>query len=158
MKLSILGVMALGLGLGVIAAPVRAGDVYVVDNAKGKRPMVTQKDGFTRNPVPMTNNGPNTGYSSAMLYATPGTGVTVYTGHMEAGGKIAHHEGGTVYILYVVRGTGKLINVDAEGATTSEIAYKPDDVIVFQPNTHHKWENGPEPFDFIGVSQPQPKP
>ena len=134
-----------------------AGDVYVVDNAKGKRPMVTQKDGFARNPVPVTNGGQNQGYSSAMMFAMPATGVTIYTGHMEPGGKIAHHEGSTVYVLYVVRGTGKLVNVDPAGATTSEIAYKPDDVIVFQPNTHHKWENGSEPFDFIGVSQPQPK-
>ncbi len=134
------------------------GDVYVVDNAKGKRPIVTQKDGFARAPVPVTNGGQNQGYSSATMFTTPGTGVTVYTGHMEPGGKIAHHEGGTVYILYVVRGTGKLINLDPAGATTSEIEYKPDDVIVFQPNTHHQWENGPEAFDFVGVSQPQPKP
>ncbi len=146
------------LGLSAIASPAQAGDVYVVDNARGKRPMVLQKESFTRNPVPITNGGPNQGYSSAAMFATPGTGVTVYTGHMEPGGKIAPHEGGTVYILYVVRGTGKLINVDTAGAATSEIAYKPDDVIVFQPNTHHKWENGAEPFDFIGVSQPQPKP
>jgi quercetin dioxygenase-like cupin family protein len=156
MKALICGLAA--LCVAGAASESRAGDVYVVDNAKGKRPIVTQKDGFTRNAVPITNNGPNQGYSSAMMYATPGTGVTVYTGHMEPGGKIAHHEGGTVYILYVVRGTGKLVNVDPEGATTSEIAYKPDDVIVFQPNTHHLWENGPEAFDFIGISQPQPKP
>ena len=135
-----------------------AGDVYVVDNAKGKHPTVLQKESFTRNPVPVTNGGQNQGYSSAMMFATPGTGVTVYTGHMEPGGKIAPHEGVTVYVLYVVRGTGKLINVDAQGGTTSEIAYKPEDVIVFQPNTHHRWENGPEPFDFVGISQPQPKP
>ena len=153
--------LAIGLLLlatGGLLAPALAGDVYVVDNAKGKRAMVLQKDSYARNPVPITNGGENQGYSSAMLFATPGTGVTVYTGHMEPGGKIAHHEGGTVYVRYVVRGTGKLINVDAQNATTSEIAYKPDDVIVFQPNTHHRWENGPEAFDFIGVSQPQPKP
>jgi quercetin dioxygenase-like cupin family protein len=135
-----------------------AGDVYLVDNAKGKRPIVTQKDGFTRNPVPVTNGGQNQGFSSATMYAMPATGVTVYSGHIEPGGKIAHHEGSTVYILYVVRGTGKLVNLDPSGAATSEIAYKPDDVIVFQPNTHHQWENGAEAFDFIGVSQPQPKP
>ncbi len=141
------------------AAPVSwAGDVYVVDNAKGKRPIVTQKDSFARNPVPVTNGGQNQGFSSATMYSMPATGVTVYSGHIEPNGKIAHHEGGTVYVLYVVRGTGKLVNLDAAGATTSEIAYKPDDVIVFQPNTHHQWENGAEAFDFIGVSQPQPKP
>jgi mannose-6-phosphate isomerase-like protein (cupin superfamily) len=156
MKTLIRGLIVLCISCA--ASPGRAGDVYVVDNAKGKRPIVTQKDGFTRNPVPITNNGPNQGYSSAMMFATPGTGVTVYTGHMEPGGKIAPHEGSTVYILYVVRGTGKMINVDTVGEPTSEIAYKADDVIVFQPGTHHKWENGAEPFDFIGVSQPQPKP
>jgi mannose-6-phosphate isomerase-like protein (cupin superfamily) len=148
----------IGLCISGAASVAWAGDVYVVDNANGKRPMVMQKDGFARNPVPVTNGGPNEGFSSAMMFTTPGTGVTVYTGHIEPRGKIAPHEGGTVYILYVVRGTGKLINVDPADAQTSEIAYKPDDVIVFQPNTHHKWENGPEPFDFIGVSQPQPKP
>lgn len=156
MKASIGGLVM--LCLSVAASTSWAGDVYVVDNTKGKRPMVIQKDGFARNPVPTTNGGANQGFSSAAMFASPGTGVTVYTGHMEPGGKVAPHEGGTVYILYVVRGTGKLINVDPAGATTSEIAYKPDDVIVFQPNTHHKWENGAEPFDFIGVSQPQPKP
>lgn len=156
MKALIAGLIAL-CASGIVSTS-QAGDVYVVDNAKGKRPMVTQKDGFTRNAVPITNGGPNQGYSSAIMFATPGTGVTAHTGHMEPGGKIAPHEGGTVYILYVVRGSGKLINVDATGATTSEIAYKPDDVIVFQPNTHHKWENGAEPFDFVGISQPQPKP
>lgn len=135
-----------------------AGDVYVIDNEKGKRPTVLQKESFTRNPVPVTNGGQNQGYSSAMMFATPGTGVTVYTGHLEPGGKVAPHEGSTVYVLYVVRGTSKLINVDAQGGTTSEIAYKPENVIVFQPNTHHRWENGPEPFDFVGISQPQPKP
>jgi mannose-6-phosphate isomerase-like protein (cupin superfamily) len=156
MKALIVGLAVLSMGGAIPAA--WAGDVYVVDNAKGKRPVVMEKESFVRKPVPITNNGQNTGYSSAMMFATPGTGVTVYTGHMDPGGKIAPHEGGTIYILYVVRGTGKLINVDPAGATTSEIAYKPDDVIVFHPNTHHKWENGTEPFDFIGVSQPQPKP
>ena len=156
MKALIHGLLALCTAASISSS--WAGDVYVVGNAKGKRPIVTQKDGFTRTPVPTTNNGPNQGFSSAMMFATPGTGVTVYTGHMDPGGKIAPHEGTTVYILYVVRGTGKLINVDPAGATTSEIAYKPDDVIVFEPNTHHLWENGSDPFDFIGVSQPQPKP
>jgi quercetin dioxygenase-like cupin family protein len=146
------------LFVGGVVSPSLAGDVYVVENAKGKRPIVSQKDGFSRAPVPVTNGGQNQGYSSATMFVTPGTGVTVFAGHMDPGGKIAHHEGTTVYILYVVRGTGKLINVDAAGATTSEIDYKPDDVIVFEPNTHHLWENGPEAFDFIGVSQPQPKP
>ncbi len=146
------------LALSGVASAVWAGDVYVVDNARGKRPMVLQQESFTRKPVPVTNNGQNQGYSSATMFATPGTGVTFYVGHMDPGGKIAPHEGGTVYVLYVVRGTGKLINVDPAGATTSEIAYKPDDVIVFEPNTHHQWENGPEPFDFVGISQPQPKP
>ena len=117
MKVLMCGLAALCMGGAVSAS--RAGDVYVVDNAKGKRPTVTQKDGFTRNPVPVTNGGQNEGYSSAMMFTTPGTGVAVYTGHMEPGGKIAHHEGGTIYVLYVVRGSGKLINLDPAGATTS---------------------------------------
>jgi quercetin dioxygenase-like cupin family protein len=34
------------------------------------------------------------------------------------------------------------------------MTYKPDDIIVFQPNTNHGWINGDTPFDFLGVDLP----
>jgi hypothetical protein len=40
------------------------------------------------------------------------------------------------------------------GEQISEITYKPDDVIVFQPKTLHGWINGDAAFDFLGFDMP----
>jgi len=63
------------------------------------------------------------------------------------------------YILYVIAGTGKLALVDKDGATTvAEVKYKPDDVIVFQPDTLHNWKNDSGvAFEFLGVVPTTPR-
>ncbi|MGD9535894.1 MAG: cupin domain-containing protein [Alphaproteobacteria bacterium] len=152
----LIGTLSLLAVIGA-ASTAAAGDVYVVDNAQGKRPMVLQKDGFALADVPKIGEGANQGFSYATALELPLVGITVNRGRVEPGGSITAHEGPSAYVLYVVGGTGKLINVDKDGNTTSEIAYKPEDVIVFQPNTLHRWENGGEPFDFVGFEYPQPK-
>jgi oxalate decarboxylase/phosphoglucose isomerase-like protein (cupin superfamily) len=71
---------------------------------------------------------------------------------------VAAHDGPQQYILYVIGGTGTLGLVDQAGATISEIKYKPDDVIVFQPKTLHNWKNsGGAPFEFLGVDLAPPR-
>ena len=71
-----------------------------------------------------------------------------------AGGKVGVHEGAQQYILYVIRGAGELTLIGKGGEVVAQVAYKPDDVIVFQPHTLHGWVNGSEPFDFLGVDLP----
>lgn len=144
--------LLIAAALTAIAVPAIA-EVYVVENAKGKVPVVIEKDDPALGDVPDIGGKPNEGFSYATRYVTAGTGLRVHRGHVEPGGSIAEHEGPNVYVLYVVNGTGTLVNTDPEGNEASSISYKPDDIIVFRENTMHYWENGDAAFDFVGFEQ-----
>jgi quercetin dioxygenase-like cupin family protein len=136
-------------------ASASAGDVYVIENSQGKTPIAVKSDSFSLAPVPALGEGkPNQGFSYATAFEMPGSAIQVARGHIEPGGKMAVHEGAQQYILYVVRGTGQLTLINANGQAVGEVSYKPDDVIIFQPHTLHGWVNGNEPFDFLGVDLP----
>jgi quercetin dioxygenase-like cupin family protein len=101
---------------------------------------------------------PNKGFAYTTAFELAGTGVQIARGRVEPGGTVATHDGPQQYILYVIGGNGTLGLVDRTGATISEIKYKPDDVIVFQPNTLHNWKNASAaPFDFLGVDLAPPR-
>jgi quercetin dioxygenase-like cupin family protein len=135
--------------------PAHAGEVYVIENGAGKKAVAVKKDAPALAPVPAMPDGKkNQGFNYAMLYDMPGAATHVMRGHIDAKGSIAVHEGPLPYILYVVSGSGKLSLNDASGGQIGEITYKPDDVIVFQPNTLHGWTNGDTPFEFLGVELP----
>lgn len=134
--------------LAGFALPASA-EVYVVEDAAGDTPIVIQKDDPALGAVPE----PHIGFSYVTKYVTTGTALRVHRGHVDPGGHIAVHDGPNVYVLYVISGDGKLVNVGADGEVTSEINYKPDDIIVFRENTMHYWDNGDEPFEFIGFEQ-----
>jgi quercetin dioxygenase-like cupin family protein len=134
-----------------ISAPASAGDVFVVQNTEGKKPIVLKNDSFAMAPVAEINKKPNTGFSYTQASELPGTGIKFMRGHLDAKGTIAVHEGPSRYILYVISGSGKLTLNDKQGEKISELTYKPDDVIIFEPNTSHGWINGDAPFEFVGV-------
>jgi quercetin dioxygenase-like cupin family protein len=137
------------------AASAAAGDVYVIENSQGKTPMAVKNDSFSLAAVPAMGEGkPNQGFSYATAFEMPGSAIQVARGHVDAGGKVAVHEGAQQYILYVIRGAGELTLIGKGGEVVAQVAYKPDDVIVFQPHTLHGWVNGSEPFDFLGVDLP----
>jgi quercetin dioxygenase-like cupin family protein len=136
-------------------ASARAGDVSVVQNSQGKMPVVIKNDAFSLAPVPAMGEGkPNQGFSYGTAFEMPGSALQIARGHVEPGGKVAAHEGAQQYILYVIRGSGQLKLIGANGQSIGEVSYKPDDVIVFEPHTLHGWVNGDEPFDFLGVDLP----
>lgn len=145
------------LFLTTCLASAASAEVYVVQDSLGDKPIVVQKDDAALAEVPDIGGLPNKGFSYATRYITTATGVRVQRGHVEPGGTIAIHESPNVYVLYVVNGTGKLINVAADHSETSSITYKPDDIIVFEEGTLHHWANGDQPFDFIGFEQYPPK-
>jgi quercetin dioxygenase-like cupin family protein len=147
-------------GFVLSIAPACAGDVYIIDNAAGKKPIVIQKDAFALTNVPdLGKDKPNKGFNYGTALDIPGTGVQVMRGHIDAGGTIAIHEVAQQYILYVIAGTGTLDLVDKDGVTTvGQVKYKPDDVIVFQPDTLHGWKNdGGASFEFLGVLAATPR-
>jgi quercetin dioxygenase-like cupin family protein len=138
--------------------PACAGEIYVIENGQGKKAVAVKKEAAALAAVPAMPDGkPNQGFNYAKLYELPGANTHVMRGHVDAKGSIAVHEGPLLYILYVISGSGKLSLNDTGGAQIGEITYKPDDVIVFQPNTLHGWTNGDSAFEFLGVELPAPQ-
>jgi quercetin dioxygenase-like cupin family protein len=138
--------------------PANAGEVYVIENGQGNKPVAVKKETSALAAVPaMANGKPNHGFNYGGLYELPGAAVHVMRGHVDAKGSIAIHDGPLPYILYVISGSGKLSLNDKGGGQIGEITYKPDDVIVFQPNTLHGWINGDSAFEFLGVELPAPQ-
>lgn len=149
-------VLTVGLSMLIaIAAPVWAGEVYVVETSQGSKPIAVKKDTSTLAAVPSMPNGKaNHGFAYGALYELPGAGIQVMRGHVDANGSIAAHDGAQQYILYVIAGTGKLTLNGKDGEPIGEVTYKPDDVIVFEPKTLHGWINGDAPFEFLGFDMP----
>ena len=141
---------ALGSVVGIAAtASAWAGEVYVIETGQGSMPIAVKKDTFALAGVPNMGEGkPNHGFTYGALYELPGAGIQVMRGHVDPKGSVAVHDGPQQYILYVIGGTGKLTLNSKGGEQIGEITYKPDNVIVFQPNTLHGWVNGDAAFEF----------
>jgi quercetin dioxygenase-like cupin family protein len=140
------------------AVPACASGIYVIESGQGNKAVAVKKEAAALVAVPAMPDGkPNQGFNYAKLYELPDAGTHVMRGHVDAKGTIAVHEGPLPYILYVISGSGKLSLNDTGGAQIGEITYKPDDVIVFQPNTLHGWTNGDSAFEFLGVELPAPQ-
>jgi quercetin dioxygenase-like cupin family protein len=138
--------------------PACAGEVYVIKNGEGNKPVAVKQETSALAAVPaMTNGKLNQGFNYGALYELPGATAHVMRGHVDAKGSIAIHDGPLPYILYVISGSGKLSLNDNGGGQIGEITYKPDDVIVFQPNTLHGWSNGETAFEFLGVELSAPQ-
>jgi len=147
---------ALGsLAAVAVASPAWAGEVYVIETSQGSKPIAVKKDTSALEAVPkMADGKPNQGFTYGALYELPGASIRVMRGHVDPKGSIAVHEGPQQYILYVVAGTGKLTLNGKGGEQIGEVTYKPDDIIVFQPQTLHGWINGETAFEFIGFDMP----
>ena len=146
------------IAIAAIIVPACASEVYVIENGQGSKAVAVKKDVSALAAVPAMPNGkPNHGFNYGMLYELPGAATHVMRGHVDAKGSIAVHEGPLPYILYVISGSGRLSLNDEGGGQIGEITYKPDDVIVFQPNTLHGWTNGDSAFEFLGVELPAPQ-
>jgi quercetin dioxygenase-like cupin family protein len=150
------GFFALGsLAAVALATPAWAGDVTVIETSEGSRPIAVKKDVSALAAVPkMADGKENQGFSYGGLYELPGAGIRVMRGHIDPKGFVAVHQGAGQYILYVVAGTGKLTLNGKGGEQIGEVIYKPDDIIVFQPNTLHGWINGDAAFEFLGFDMP----
>lgn len=129
--------------------------VIQVDKSNGA--VVTRLKNVEMGDVPDIGGKPNDRFSYGQAYESPDGLSVVYRGLVAAGGKIALHETGSRYVLYVVRGKGVLYNTDPAGKETSRLDYAPGDVIVFEPKTWHGWTNGPAEFEFIGFDSPNVK-
>lgn len=135
-----------------LSAPAAA-EVYVITDDENGNPLTETIQDPAMTEVPEIAGTPNKGFTHAMRW-TGMDGFRVSEGRIAPGGTIATHDGPDTYILYVVSGKGALVMVADDGAETSRVNYKPNDVIVFGPGTLHHWVNSDEEFVFIGVEKP----
>ncbi|WP_136443717.1 AraC family ligand binding domain-containing protein [Pacificoceanicola onchidii] len=134
-----------------LAASAQARNV-IIENGPDGHPVVISEANISMTEIPDIGGLPNDRFFYGTIGEIP-TGVNVRFGRVEAYGRIAEHEGNSNYVLYVLKGTGSLVNTDGEGNEVSRFEFKPGDVITFRPYTMHYWEVGPEAWEFLGVEQ-----
>ncbi|WP_170386346.1 cupin domain-containing protein [Ruegeria atlantica] len=143
------GLMVAALATAAMSAQARN---VLIENGPDGHPIVTPMPATSVDEIPDIGGLPN----KRFLYGTIGgieSAVNVRFGRVEPYGYIAEHEGNSNYVLYVVRGSGSLVNTDGEGNEVSRYEFSAGDVITFRPYTMHYWENGGEVWEFIGVEQ-----
>ena len=135
-----------------IAAPAFAGDLTSIElDSSGKIAVAVKKDSAMLAPIADIGGRPNKGFTYGAVHkVAPNSidiskGINVMRGHVDAKGSIAVHEGPNQ-----VYGTCKMTLNDKDCKQYGDITYKPDDVILFSPNTWHGWVNGDTPFEFFG--------
>ena len=148
-----------------IAAPAVAGDLTSIELGSGGKAIAVKKEPGKLALIPDIAGKPNKGFEYAAIYQVPpnsidiSKGINVMRGHVDANGLIALHEGPAeqTYVLYVISGTGKMTLNDKDGKQYGEVAYKPDDILLFHPHTWHGWINGDKPFEFLGFDMQEKK-
>jgi mannose-6-phosphate isomerase-like protein (cupin superfamily) len=128
----------------------RAGNLYVIAPKPGAATPEVRKSDFSLAAIPEIEGRANMGFSYGSVFEVQDRGVNIARGHFDANGLVTPHKTRNLYIVFVVRGSGRLV-LFGEDQKTTEIDFKADDVIVLPPATLHQWRNGGEPFDFVGV-------
>jgi oxalate decarboxylase/phosphoglucose isomerase-like protein (cupin superfamily) len=127
-----------------------AGSLYVIAHKPGGATPEIQKNDLSLAAVPEIEGRANAGFSYGSVFEVQDRGVSIARGHFDANGLVTPHKTRNLYIVFVVRGSGKLV-LFGEDQKTTEIDFKAGDVIALPPATLHQWRNGGEPFDFVGV-------
>lgn len=145
--------------IAVAVSHTLAGEVYVVDNAAGKTPVLVRKDPSELKPIAQSGGKPNQGFSYGNMLTLHGLPNRVWRGRIEAGGRVNVHEGPNVYVWYAVSGSGKVNFFDKAGEkVVLTVPYKADDIVVFLPNTLHDIVSTEgQVTEFVGFDYLQPK-
>ena len=147
-------VLAICVGM-LIGGPSFAG-VYVIENSKDNVPIIIDKGEADLPEIKELNKGACEGFRMNTVYKTVGTGLLAHRIELDAGGTISDHSGPNIFIAYIVKGNGLLVNTK-DGKKVNEIQYKAGDVLVFRPDTMHYWKGGTEKTVMFGVQQIVPK-
>ncbi len=137
-----------------LTAGMAFGQTIVIENAKDKAPIIIEKAAVSMVSIPAVGDKPYQkceGWTYGMFYETADKKLKINNIVIEPNGTIGTHEGGSVYACYVVEGKGVLSNFDANNKVTSKFNWKPGDVLVFRPNTMHRWDNGDKRTVMVGI-------
>lgn len=136
-------------------------ETVVIENTKGDVPIIIKKDDITMVPVPMVGGekpeNKCEGWTYGTYYTTTDNALRVNNIVIEPNGKIGTHKGpNPYYVCFVVEGEGVLTMVGAGNKPVATFNWKPGDVIVFRPNTLHRWDNGNKRTVMIGIESVVP--
>ena len=130
-------------------------ETVVIENTKGKVPIIIQKDDVAMAPIDVIGGDkPENkcqGWTYGTFFTTADKALKINNIVMEPNGKIGTHEGGSVYVCVVVEGKGVLTMLDTNNKSSAKFNWKPGDIIVFRPDTLHRWDNGDKRTVMIGV-------
>jgi mannose-6-phosphate isomerase-like protein (cupin superfamily) len=133
----------------------RAGNLYVIAPKPGSATPEVRRSDFSLAAVPEIEGRANVGFSYGSVFEAQDRGLDIARGHFDANGLATPHRTRNLYIVFVVRGSGKLV-LFGEDQETTEIDFMAGDLIVLPQATLHQWRNGGEPFDFVGVESTPP--
>jgi hypothetical protein len=136
-----------------MANAAAAGNLYVIE--RDTRATALRKAAIALTPIPAIEGKPNTGFSYGTGFEVPSRGVSSAQSRFEAGGSVTPHWTRNLYVVNVIRGPRRLELFD-DADQVRELRFKAGDVIVLPPATTHRWVNGSERFDFIGVECAEP--
>jgi mannose-6-phosphate isomerase-like protein (cupin superfamily) len=132
-----------------------AGNLYVIALKPSATAPEVRKSDFSLAAIPEIEGRANVGFSYGSVFEARDRGVSIARGHFDANGQVTPHKTRNLYIVFVVRGSGRLV-LFGEDRHSTEIDFKAGDVVVLPPGTLHQWRNGGEPFDFVGVESSAP--
>lgn len=123
-----------------------AGDIYKIESGGDGMLQAKQLPATEMSSVDALN------MSYGVSVELEAAGVSFARGEIAPGKEVPAHSGPNLYGLYIISGTGRLTLADRDGKVTSDIAYKPDDLIVFEPGAMHGWKNdGDAAMKWLGV-------
>jgi quercetin dioxygenase-like cupin family protein len=143
------------LGLFIMSGTAFAG-VYVIENSKGKVPVVIEKDDPAVSEIKELNNLPCEGFRMNTVLQTVAGGLLLHRIELDPNGTISDHASPDAWVVFIVQGNGLLVNTK-DGKKVSEVKYKAGDIIIFRPNTMHYWKGGSEKSVMFGVHKIMPK-
>jgi oxalate decarboxylase/phosphoglucose isomerase-like protein (cupin superfamily) len=127
------------------------GALYLVSPSEdGRSPPTVEMSNADFAEIPEIEGRANIGFSYGAVFDASARGFGVARGHFEPHGSVTPHRTRNLYIVVVLRGSGKLV-LFGEHDASNEIDFHAGDVIVLPPATLHQWRNGDGPFDFVGI-------
>jgi quercetin dioxygenase-like cupin family protein len=129
-------------------------ETVVIENSKGKVPVITKKENIAMVSIPSVGDKPESlceGWTYGTYQTTTEKAVKVNQIVIEPNGKIGTHKGPNSYVCVVTEGEGVLTVMHSSNKHSSTFKYKPGDVIVFKPNIVHRIDNGNQRTVMIGI-------
>ncbi|MEQ8346416.1 MAG: cupin domain-containing protein [Sneathiellaceae bacterium] len=135
---------------------VPAGRLHVVEPATADRGPTARTVDIVMDEVPEIEGKPNAGFSYGIGPTVDSHGIVLARGRFAPNGAVTPHRTANLYIVQVVRGSGRLDLYDT-GGKARPVQVANGDTVVLPAGTLHRWVSGDEPFEFVGIECTAPQ-